>query len=101
MAPLPYFQNNRNRSRELLTGVIRSMSRTEIITDDQDYLHVTFTSAVFRFVDDVEFQFDDQAQTIHFRSASRVGYYDFGANRRRMKTVSKKYRQALQKAAGD
>ena len=28
---------------------------------------------IFRFADDVEFRFDDEAKLIHFRSASRLG----------------------------
>ncbi|HEY6084419.1 MAG TPA: DUF1499 domain-containing protein [Nitrospira sp.] len=42
---------------------------------------------LLRFVDDVEFLFDDDTKTIHFRSASRVGYGDFGVNRRRMEEI--------------
>ncbi|WP_318453491.1 DUF1499 domain-containing protein [Photobacterium leiognathi] len=45
------------------------------------YLHIKATSKVFRFVDDLEI-----AQTgdhLDVRSASRIGYYDFGVNRKR------------------
>jgi uncharacterized protein (DUF1499 family) len=35
----------------------------------------------------VEFVFDDEAKTIHFRSASRTGYGDLGVNRARMEQV--------------
>jgi uncharacterized protein (DUF1499 family) len=42
---------------------------------------------MLRFVDDVEFVFDDESKTIHFRSASRTGYGDLGVNRRRMEQV--------------
>jgi uncharacterized protein (DUF1499 family) len=52
---------------------------------------VEFRSALFRFVDDVEFVLDDSARVIHFRSASRAGYYDFGVNRRRMQEISDRY----------
>ncbi|MCK5256323.1 MAG: DUF1499 domain-containing protein, partial [Deltaproteobacteria bacterium] len=31
-----------------------------------------------------EFYFDDEQKLIHFRSSSRLGYYDVGVNRRRM-----------------
>jgi uncharacterized protein (DUF1499 family) len=41
-------------------------------------------------VDDVEFWFDAAAKTIHFRSASRSGYYDFGVNRKRMEELRRK-----------
>ena len=31
--------------------------------------------------------FEEASKTIHFRSASRVGYGDFGVNRRRMEDI--------------
>jgi uncharacterized protein (DUF1499 family) len=55
--------------------------------EDDTYLHYEFTSLLLRFVDDVEFLFDDETRTIHFRSASRTGYGDFGVNRSRMEDI--------------
>ena len=52
-----------------------------------NYLHVEATSRLFRFVDDVEFYLDADARLIHFRSASRVGHSDLGANRARMHRI--------------
>jgi len=52
---------------------------------------------VWRFVDDVEFYLDETARVVHFRSASRMGYYDFGMNRRRMKEISEQYLAAGEK----
>ena len=46
------------------------------VEEDESYLHYEFTSLLLRFVDDVEFLFDDETKTIHFRSASRTGYGD-------------------------
>jgi uncharacterized protein (DUF1499 family) len=48
------------------------------------------TSLLARFVDDVEIVFDDATKSIHFRSAARTGYYDFGVNRRRMEEVRRR-----------
>jgi len=42
------------------------------------------------FVDDVEFFFPDTA-VIHMRSASRVGYSDFGANRKRLEKIRQRF----------
>jgi len=67
------------------------MKRSKIIEISDSYIHAQFWTRFFRFVDDVEFLFDDAARIIHFRSASRVGYYDFGVNRRRMIEISKRY----------
>jgi uncharacterized protein (DUF1499 family) len=63
------------------------MKRSRIVKTEDTYIHAEFTSAIFRFVDDVEFYLDDTAKTIHMRSASRVGKSDFGVNRKRMEKV--------------
>ena len=55
------------------------------------YLAFEFRSALFRFVDDVEFLFDEAAKEIRFRSASRVGHSDLGVNRKRMKTIARAF----------
>ena len=67
------------------------MKRTKIISIGKNYLHVECTSTIFRYVDDVEFYFDDEQQLIHFRSSSRIGYYDVGVNRRRMEKIRENY----------
>jgi len=81
-------------ARERLIRTINSMKRTNITRAEDRYLHAEFTSAVFRFVDDVEFLFDDSEKVIHVRSASRIGYSDFGVNRKRVETIRTRY-QAL------
>ena len=78
-------------AREKLISVIQSMKRSEIVTVDNNYLHATFKSFLFGFVDDVEFSFDDGKKTIDVRSASRTGYYDLGVNRRRVEEIRKRF----------
>jgi uncharacterized protein (DUF1499 family) len=63
------------------------MKRSNIVTEQALYIHAEFTSAVFRFIDDAEVYIDDNQKVIHFRSAARLGYYDFGVNRQRMETI--------------
>ena len=92
MQPLP-FKGTRNESRDRILGVIQGMTGSSIMSASDDYIHVQFKTRIWRFVDDVEFYFDDDARLIHFRSASRIGYYDFGKNRRRMKRISEVYSQ--------
>ncbi|MDQ6987682.1 MAG: DUF1499 domain-containing protein [Mariprofundaceae bacterium] len=58
-----------------------------IATNDGQYLHATFISTLFRYVDDVEARQDVGAKVIQLRSASRVGRSDFGANRKRIETL--------------
>jgi len=56
--------------------------------DDGHYLHATFTSSLFRFVDDVELRLDSAAGVIQIRSASRAGRSDFGVNRQRIERIA-------------
>ena len=72
---------------ERMVAVIGAMPRAKLITQSEDYLHFEFRSRIFRFVDDVEFVFDEEAGQIAFRSASRVGYSDMGVNRKRMEEI--------------
>lgn len=85
------FSSDLKQSKEKILGIIREMPRTEVLENREEYIHATFTSALFRFVDDVEFYFDQTSKTIHFRSASRTGYSDLGANRKRMSRISELY----------
>ena len=91
-SPIDY-TGSQEAARQLLLKVINSMPRTKVITATEDYLHVEFRSAIFRFVDDVEFLFDDAHKVINFRSASRMGYSDLGVNRKRMQEIKARFSQ--------
>ena len=83
IAPFRY-RKSRAETKDALKDIVRSLPRTRLVEEDETYLHYEFTSLIIRFVDDVEFLFDDETKTIHFRSASRTGHSDFGVNRKRM-----------------
>lgn len=86
IAPFRY-RKSRVEAKEALKVALTGLSRTKLVEEDETYLHYEFTSLLLRFVDDVEFLFDDEAKTIHFRSASRTGYGDLGVNRKRMEEI--------------
>ena len=94
IAPFRY-RKSRAEAKEALKEVVRSLSRTKLVEENESYLHYEFTSLLLRFVDDVEFLFDDDTKTIHFRSASRTGYGDLGVNRARMEQVRALVEQKL------
>jgi uncharacterized protein (DUF1499 family) len=96
MTPLPYIKSGKG-SMDHLVDIVRQMKRATIVSATPSYLHVEFRSALFRFVDDVEFLMEDSARLIHFRSASRTGYYDFGVNRKRMEEISDRYLRSADK----
>jgi uncharacterized protein (DUF1499 family) len=88
--PLRY-EGTAQKARERLVKAISGMKRARIVMAEERYIHAEFTSAFFRFVDDVEFLLDDGTRTIHVRSASRVGYSDFGVNRRRVEEIRSRF----------
>lgn len=88
--PLTY-EATLQEAREKVISIIRSMKRSEIVIAEIDYIHVTYRSALFGFVDDVEFSFDDQRKVIDVKSASRTGYSDLGVNRKRVEEIRKRF----------
>lgn len=90
VAPLAY-TGSRAIARQRLEQIIGSMVGAKIIEQTPDYIHATYTSAVFGFVDDVEFVLPADSHEIQLRSSSRIGYYDFGVNRARVETIRKRF----------
>lgn len=81
-----HFSKIESDSVHALQKLIQTMGGEIERTDDQ-YIAATFTSSIFGFVDDLEIRLDPDNRLIHFRSASRVGYSDGGANRKRIETL--------------
>lgn len=71
----------------LLIEIVNEQPRATIVDQSADYLRAEFSTLILRFVDDVEFLLDRDHNLIHFRSASRTGYSDFGVNRKRLETI--------------
>jgi uncharacterized protein (DUF1499 family) len=99
IAPLRYTSTQGEAMRRLL-AVLRAIPRTIVVDSGQSSVRVEFRTPIFRFVDDTQFLFDDQAKTIHFRSASRIGYSDMGVNRRRMEEIRKAFEATEHASAG-
>lgn len=74
-----------------LKKIVQAMPRTLIVTETPAYLHAEFTSALMRFVDDVEFSLDESTKSINMRSASRLGKSDLGVNRKRVEEIRSKW----------
>jgi len=79
------------RAWQRLQQALGAEPRITVIEDTGSYLHAEARSLVFRFVDDVEFLLDSAHGVIQVRSASRVGYSDFGVNRRRVERIRKAF----------
>lgn len=72
-----------------IRNIIESMHGSEIITHQDHYLYVQFTTRVMKFVDDAEFWFDPKLNLVQVRSASRLGKSDLGVNRERIEWIRK------------
>ena len=76
-------QANLHQVERVLLGLVEA----NIVESRNGYLYAEFTSRLMRYVDDVEFLEDSTAGVIHVRSASRLGYSDLGANRKRIENI--------------
>jgi len=76
---------NVEKNRDNLLEVINKFPRVKFIVSDENYIKAEFTSKWFKFVDDVEFVIS--ASQIDVRSASRKGYSDLRANRKRVEKI--------------
>jgi uncharacterized protein (DUF1499 family) len=92
-APLTYDGSTVEAAARLLS-VLEKMKGAKIVTRTDTTIHAEFTSAVFGFVDDVDFSFDAANRRIDLRSASRVGYTDFGVNRKRIEEIRMRFQAA-------
>ena len=80
-----------NEAWQALRSYLETQPRVVIKISDSSYLRAEFRTRLLRFTDDVEFHLRVDDNRIAMRSASRLGYSDFGANRGRLESV----RQAL------
>ncbi|MDX2481510.1 MAG: DUF1499 domain-containing protein [Desulfuromusa sp.] len=64
--------------------VVAELPRARIVDETPEYLHAECRSSVFGFVDDLELHLRPSDGIIAVRSASRLGYSDFGVNQRRI-----------------
>lgn len=95
MDPVP-FTGSAGEALEAVEAVVDAYPRTKVVERDGPYLKAIFTTRIMRFKDTVEFEVDESAGVVHFRSES-VPYAgsDLGANRKRMTEVSKMLAQRL------
>ena len=84
--PIP-FSGSETEACQKIQQVLSSMEGSKIVESEGYYVHAEFKSKLFGFVDDVEFYIDEPAGKIHVHSESRTGYYDLGANRKRVEEI--------------
>lgn len=83
--PIAYTASDENAWEHIQACIVKLGGK--IVKKDPSYISATFTSKIFRFVDDVELRMDKEQKIIHIRSGSRTGYSDFGVNKRRVEKI--------------
>lgn len=87
IAPLPLIGGDAKATIARIAAVVEDLPGTRIVERRDDYLYAQFTTALMRYVDDVEFWVDPAAGAVQVRSASRLGSKDFGVNRARIESI--------------
>jgi uncharacterized protein (DUF1499 family) len=78
-------------SLQKIEGILQKMDGVRIVERQSEYLYAQCQTPLMRFTDDLEFWLDSANNTIHVRSASRLGLRDFGANRKRVEQIRAAY----------
>lgn len=76
-------------ARERLLAVLRQTPRVKVVLATPDYIHAQATTRWMRYVDDLEFLL--RGDLIELRASSRIGYYDFEVNRRRLEDIRERF----------
>lgn len=66
-----------------------------LVAEREGYLYFEFRSKIFGFTDDVEFYLPEGGQRVELRSASRLGYWDMGVNRKRLERLRELFSAAI------
>ena len=73
----------------MIKAVVARMPRTEIVEENDVYIHAKCRSLVFRFVDNLELLLHPDQKNISVRSSSAIAIFDFGVNRWRIHELRK------------
>jgi len=83
------------KAGQVLRQVVKAQADAKIVRDEPEYLHVEFRSRLLGFVDDVEFYLPSGVQQVEVRSASRLGWWDMGVNRKRIERLRQLFSAAI------
>jgi len=96
LPPIPLPKNLNVNPFIILKDIIHTMGGS-IQIEKLNYLAATYSSAIFKFVDDLEIRIDNKQEVIHIRSASRVGRGDMGVNKKRVKLLKQLFKNNITK----
>lgn len=90
IAPLA-FEGDPDEAFARLLALATEDDGAELLAREGDWVHLVYRTRFLRFADDVELLLDREAGVVHVRSASRVGYSDLGANRKRIEALRARF----------
>jgi uncharacterized protein (DUF1499 family) len=88
--PLRY-KGSPKTARRTLMKILRELRGASVKQVKGNYIHIECRSRLLRLTDDLELFFDPDEPLVHVRSASRIGFWDLGANRRRIAAVRRAF----------
>ncbi len=80
------FEGSPEEAFDCLKRVLMATKRAKVTSTESSSIRVEFRTRL-GFVDDACFAVDPKNGVIHMRSASRIGYWDLGANRKRLEKI--------------
>lgn len=88
------FETDQSAARQALLATLAGEDNATVMDSGADFIHATFKSTL-GFVDDVSFLIRPDDHIIDVKSSSRIGYDDFGVNRRRVERLRKAFEARL------
>ena len=89
------FDGNPQRAFKTLHTIIQEQGDSKSVLLEQNYARFEVRSRIMGFIDDVEIRLDSSNKRIDIRSASRLGYSDFGVNRKRVERYRKLFAESF------
>jgi uncharacterized protein (DUF1499 family) len=81
------YTGNRMKTQLSIESFMLGKGNVHLVSSTLGYVHFEVKSPLVGYIDDVEFYLPAADSVVHIRSASRVGYSDFGVNRERVRQI--------------
>tara|TARA_R110001606_G_scaffold39504_1_gene108879 strand:+ start:757 stop:1212 length:456 start_codon:yes stop_codon:yes gene_type:complete len=81
------YTGDRMKTQLLIESFILNKGNAHLVSSTLGYVHFEVKSPLIGYIDDVEFYLPAADSVVHIRSASRIGYSDFGVNRERVRQI--------------
>ncbi|HEX19529.1 MAG TPA: DUF1499 domain-containing protein [Acidiferrobacteraceae bacterium] len=92
VAPLQ-LNSTRDNTMQAIAKILSDMAGIRIEYADDMRIEALAVTSLLRFKDDLTLALDSDNHCLHIRSCSRIGYYDFGSNRRRIERIRRRLQQ--------